>query len=353
MRKISVVIPVYQAEKYIGATIGNLKRQTIDNFEAILVDNGSTDNSLAVARHAMGDDERFQLLNESVKGPSAARNKGITVARGEWILFLDADDTFADDMLETMLRAAANRDGCDNRVGDDGVVMVVSGYQTWQNGHMLYASPMVSEEYDPKGMAKRLFQVEHYQGFIWNKLLRKSVIDRYRLRFQEDIFYNEDRLFVLEFLLKCYEADKENLLLHSDMHSVIRMITAQPYYYQLHEISAMSSARKGGMVADREATEIVAFERMLSEIEEILGKDNEVYSSAKKDMIYSELRMFRKMVGRRRSFQYRNHMLRRFARKAEAQDVFFLEGKDKILWNVFIRYGRTGSVYTRNPDFFR
>ena len=82
MRKISVVIPVYQAEKYIGATIANLKRQTIDNFEAILVDNGSTDNSVAVARRAMGDDGRFQLLNESVKGPSAARNKGITVARG-------------------------------------------------------------------------------------------------------------------------------------------------------------------------------------------------------------------------------------------------------------------------------
>ena len=332
--KISVVIPVYQAGKYIGAAIDDLKSQTMGDFEVFLVDNGSTDDSEIVMKEAVGSDERFLFLSEGKRGVSAARNRGLSAAVGEWILFLDADDRFPRDMLERLLEGTQAP-----------AVMAVSGYQTYADGKIVYESPEVSREYTPRSMTERLFQVEHYQGFIWNKLFQTERIKKQRICFHEDIFYNEDRLFVLEYLLGCYKDSGFS-------ENVVRMIPAKTYCYCLHEVSAMAVSRDAASVTEKEVTEIEAFSRMLEKIRSILGEDSETYRLAVQDRVRSELRMFRRMIGRKEVFRYRKHALRSFARRGNKTDVRFLDEREQILWNIFVRYGKTGMTYTRDPEFF-
>lgn len=103
---ISVIIPVYNAEEWLQDALASLQRQTYAGFEAIIVDDGSTDGSAEICREIYLQDSRFRLICQSNAGVSAARNAGIDEARGEWIAFMDADDMMPPDALETMMTHA-------------------------------------------------------------------------------------------------------------------------------------------------------------------------------------------------------------------------------------------------------
>lgn len=102
---ISVVIPLYNKEQSIAATLQSVLAQTYTDFEVIVVDDGSTDNSLSVIRGKVRELERKQIkiIHQENEGVSAARNRGIIEAQGEYIAFLDADDLWAPDYLETLM----------------------------------------------------------------------------------------------------------------------------------------------------------------------------------------------------------------------------------------------------------
>lgn len=102
MKKISVIIPMYNSEKYIRSTIMCLKKQTLNDVEFIIVDDGSDDNSNKICSDEIRNDKRFKLIYQKNSGVSSARNVGISVADGEYLLFLDSDDLFDNDMCETM-----------------------------------------------------------------------------------------------------------------------------------------------------------------------------------------------------------------------------------------------------------
>lgn len=95
---ISVIIPLYNKEKYIKSTIKSILSQKYQNFEIIIVDDGSTDNSLAEIERI--EDDRIRLIHQSNAGVAAARNRGIAEARGEYVAFLDADDEWKEEYLE-------------------------------------------------------------------------------------------------------------------------------------------------------------------------------------------------------------------------------------------------------------
>ena len=98
---VSVIIPNYNRENFIGATIRNLLAQTLKPYEIIVVDDGSTDNSLGVI-HSFGD--KVKVLRQANKGPGAARNAGLRVATGEYIQFQDSDDFISLNKLETQVK---------------------------------------------------------------------------------------------------------------------------------------------------------------------------------------------------------------------------------------------------------
>ncbi len=100
---ISVIVPVYNGEEWLGEALESLRGQTYGDFEAIIVDDGSSDNSAAIAKTFCAADPRFRLISQSNAGVSAARNHGIDLAKGEWIAFMDADDIMPPDALEVMM----------------------------------------------------------------------------------------------------------------------------------------------------------------------------------------------------------------------------------------------------------
>ena len=96
---ISIVIPVYNTGKYLRRGLDSLLAQTCGDWEAVCIDDGSTDGSAAVLEEYAARDARFRVLRQENSGVSAARNRGIQEARGEWVTFLDADDWFSPELV--------------------------------------------------------------------------------------------------------------------------------------------------------------------------------------------------------------------------------------------------------------
>ena len=100
MPKVSVIVPVYKVEKYIGKCIESILSQTFKDFELILVDDGSPDSSGAICDQYAQKDSRIQVIHKTNGGVSSARNVGISKSNGEWLCFVDSDDTVDKDYIE-------------------------------------------------------------------------------------------------------------------------------------------------------------------------------------------------------------------------------------------------------------
>ena len=98
--KVSIITPCYNAAPYIETTIASIQQQTLSDWEMIIVDDGSTDNSVEVIQAIIAEDSRIKLIHKENGGSASARNIGLELAKGEFIQFLDADDTIAPDKLQ-------------------------------------------------------------------------------------------------------------------------------------------------------------------------------------------------------------------------------------------------------------
>lgn len=108
--KISIIVPVYNVEKYLARCIDSILEQTFSDFECLLIDDGSPDCSGALCDEYAHKDNRIHVIHQKNAGVSAARNRGLDAARGEWICFVDSDDWCAKDMLSLLYGAAFEND---------------------------------------------------------------------------------------------------------------------------------------------------------------------------------------------------------------------------------------------------
>ena len=220
---ISVIVPVYQAEKYLRQCLDIIQQQSYQDWECIVVDDGSTDGSAAICDEYATKDSRFKLVHQNNAGVSVARNKGLQLAQGNWITFCDADDRLHGDALEYFIDEAV-----------EGVDMVMAGYDLVKNGQ---TKVFIDEEKrECIGRERALMMIYQsawfpYQGYLWNKCYRKDLIAAHHLRFDERIYFNEDRLFVTQYL--CHTTGKT-------VYS-----SKIVYDHRLHDGSAMSSLNKG------------------------------------------------------------------------------------------------------------
>ena len=104
MPEVSIIIPVYNNEAYVQKCIDSVKKQSFEDFEAIIVNDGSTDNSRSIIEALIEKDERFHLINQENQGVAAARNRGIDQAKGKYLTFIDGDDYIGRDYLKTCMR---------------------------------------------------------------------------------------------------------------------------------------------------------------------------------------------------------------------------------------------------------
>ncbi|MBO7508696.1 MAG: glycosyltransferase [Alphaproteobacteria bacterium] len=183
--KISVIVPVYNAEKYLARCMDSLCKQTFADFEVICVNDGSTDKSRDILSEYVAHDSRFVVFDKSNAGVSAARNDGIAKARGEYIHFLDADDFIDDDYYQKMYDAAAMAE-CD---------IVASGFvtNTKYARDLKYSCDFVKHTL----FGKLRWTYAFTDGFVWRYLFRREFIRDNNLRFDTNMISQEDAIFVL------------------------------------------------------------------------------------------------------------------------------------------------------------
>ena len=183
MIKISVIIPVYNVEKYLRECLDSLINQSFKDFEVICIDDGSTDKSYKILEEYSQKDSRIKVLKQEHNGAGAARNLGIEIAKGKYIQFLDSDDYFEPNMLEELYNTAekfgADMAVCSARKVDEAGNIVESG-----NPHSpikLEICP-INKPFSKKDFPKDIFSL--FSSAPWNKLYLKSLIADNNLKFQ-------------------------------------------------------------------------------------------------------------------------------------------------------------------------
>lgn len=187
---VSVIIPVYNGEKYIGRCLDSLLAQSYTDFEVITIDDGSADGSLAICQSYEQKDSRFRAIHQENQGVSAARNAGVDAATGEYIAFVDADDYILPDYLERLV-ADAQAHGADIACCD--FVEILSEGLTSPNNPRVLRERLVQ---DPSSLFDDIIRAEEgYSACVWAKLIRTELARKVRfqkMRFGEDHVYMFD-----------------------------------------------------------------------------------------------------------------------------------------------------------------
>lgn len=186
--KFSVITPVYNAELFLSKCIESVLFQSYQNWELILINDGSTDNSSQICDSYVLKDNRIKVIHKQNQGVSAARNSGLDVAVGEYICFIDSDDVVDLHLFETVLPFVDKQMDC-----------IVYGYDRIHNGQLeefLLPSdyPAVVKYID---VDLFIWKFKYYNLFVplWNKIYKRSIIEDLSLRNESDISVNEDLIF--------------------------------------------------------------------------------------------------------------------------------------------------------------
>lgn len=235
---VSIIVPVYNAEKGIRRCVDSILGQEFTDFELLLVDDGSTDGSPAILDAYAAADPRVSVIQKPNSGVSATRNMALDRARGEYIQFLDADDWITEDATKLLVRAARENDAdmviADfyRVVGDDVARKGQIGGDATSLSRQEYADLMMKDPAD------------FYYGVIWNKLYRRSIIEAHGVRMDETLNWCEDFIFNLEYVLHVstvavlrspiyyYVKTEGSLVSHTDLADVVRMKRTVLGYYR-------------------------------------------------------------------------------------------------------------------------
>lgn len=200
---VSIIVPVYNGEKYLADCIDSILSQTATNFELILINDGSIDKSLEICKNYVLRDKRIRLINKSNEGVSIARNCGINQSKGSLLCFIDADDLIAKDFLEKLLIAS-----------DKGSFLVGCGFKIIKNKDVRYEVRFNNEE----TTSALYLKSEKRNLASWGWLIPKHLLVDYNLLFEKNIIVSEDTLFMLQLLSKVgsFQTISDNGYLHRD-----------------------------------------------------------------------------------------------------------------------------------------
>ena len=221
MKKISVIVPVYKVELYIGNTIKSLLSQNYKNFELIVVDDGSPDRSAIIAESLMRESSiEYQIIHTENRGVSAARNTGLEKANGQYVIMIDADDVLTPDFLDYY----------------ESLIENYHGRNIYSTSFTIFKGEDVIEQ--PKtDMAIVEYEAEEAQIAFYNRNPRfllptlmylKEFLDKYAIRFDESVRFSEDVQFIWRSL-----ALNASSMVHSSFSG---------YHYILHGGSTMTAS---------------------------------------------------------------------------------------------------------------
>lgn len=205
---ISIIIPVYNAEKYIDKCLDTLIHQTYTNLQIIIVDDGSKDDSLNICKKIASSDHRIEIYSKENGGVSQARNDGIRYAKGEYIAFIDADDWVSLDYIEKLYTNI-------NKTNSD---ITFCKYGIMQEDKLFYFEPdypesIISGTQEFDSFLIRFFDKKHYfMGSSCRSLIKKSIIEN--ISFNENLYMYEDLIFIFKCLMKSNKVSFINDILY-------------------------------------------------------------------------------------------------------------------------------------------
>ena len=207
--KISVIVPVYKAEKYIHECIDSILTQSFTDIELLHIDDGSPDSCGWICDEYANKDTRVRVFHKENEGVSSARNLGLENAQGDWIVFVDADDYLFNNSLGTLMQAV-NRAECD--------IALACAYRYEQSEYI----PIYQIENKESDDICDLY--EHYA--LWAYIFKRKLIEKHNIKFVNGLAYSEDMLFIIEYVSCCKR---------------IKQIKDFVYVYRINETSACKS----------------------------------------------------------------------------------------------------------------
>ena len=192
MSLISVIIPVYNVERYINRCIDSILNQTFSDFELILVDDGSKDRSGLICDDYKENDTRINVIHKKNGGASSARNAALDIAGGEYIMFVDSDDWLEADALEKLYN---NSKECSMVVGGYYTVSLSDKKPYWHSCDKILDRALVADEYIKICKSRNMIV-----AVPWGKLYKNSVIKENNIRFDTSMNIIEDSKFNIDFL---------------------------------------------------------------------------------------------------------------------------------------------------------
>jgi len=242
MPKVSIIVPVYNAEKYLSATLESALQQSFTDLEIICIDDGSTDGSAAILKQFQERDARVKVSNQKNSGGSAARNAGLQYATGDYVMFLDSDDLYAKDIVAQAY----------DRASATGADIVFYNFARFVRKPTKLA---VVNRNSPKGdkgpFTKESYAQRFFNDFAiitWNKLVKKSIIADNNLAFNTELSHNHDVDF-----------------------SIRLMLSANTYYW-LDEVGYYYRANSTGLTATKRSDPTNVLKIFLNLNKEIVAK---------------------------------------------------------------------------------
>ena len=225
---ISIIVPVYNVEKYLQRCIESILAQTFPDFELLLIDDGSKDKSGEICDNYALKDKRIKVFHKQNGGVSSARNYGLHEAQGEWITFIDSDDWVCADYLSSF---TTDSDLC------------VQGYYCGEN----------AIRYDKIFIDHNPGAYYLYKGYVFGpycKLFRLSIIKEGHILFDETMAFGEDILFLMEYIILC---------------NTMRVVNACGYHYiPYRENSLTARKRQFQEVYDQYVKHIACYEKIMA-----------------------------------------------------------------------------------------
>ena len=188
MPKISVIIPTYNVETYLAAALESVINQTFSDIEIICINDGSTDNSLAILENYAQKDSRIKLINQHNQGVSAARNAGIEAACGEYIMFLDPDDTYDLTLCEKVVE----------KINTETPDIVMWGHNVFNKTKVIDNSNSLKDIRNFIKHSKVLKETIKINVYIWNKAFKRDFLEKNKINFPLGIKNAEDLVFCLK-----------------------------------------------------------------------------------------------------------------------------------------------------------
>lgn len=187
---ISIIVPVYNAQKYIKRCVESIVNQSYQKWELILIDDGSKDESSLICDELKQTDSRIHVVHTVNQGASAARNRGLDEAAGDYITFVDADDWVEPNHLEVLV----------NQIDSDVDLCINSFIADLYYGSRPYQYKEVKTQDNIESINAFFTILLQHSQFLWNKLFKSNIIKDNHIRFNTSISLGEDNIFILEYL---------------------------------------------------------------------------------------------------------------------------------------------------------